>query len=197
MYKRDDGIVIVDPDKARGRKDLVDSCPYGAMWWNEELEVPQIWIFDAHLLDQGWDQPRCEQSCPTGAIKMWTGSDEAMARKVEEEDLQVLSPELATRPRVYYRNLHRFSRDFIGGTVTVLNDGVEDCLAGARVTLSKGSEVLFETDTDLFGNFKFDGLEADGSTFELEVAAAGRGSRQYSATLEQGSCYLGVLAIDD
>ena len=197
VYKRDDGIVIVDPEKARGRRDLVDSCPYGAMWWNEELEVPQIWIFDAHLLDQGWDQPRCQQSCPTGAITMWTGPDDAMARKKEEEQLQVLSPELDSRPRVYYRNLHRFDKEFIGGTVTAVVDGVEDCVAGARVTLSRGGAVLAETETDLFGNFKFDGLEGGGSSFEVDVDVAGRDSLQRSVTLEQGSRYLGVMTLAD
>ena len=32
VKKRDDGIVIIDPEKAVGRKDIVDSCPYGAIW---------------------------------------------------------------------------------------------------------------------------------------------------------------------
>ena len=36
VKKRDDGIVIIDPVKAKGRKDLVESCPYGHIWWNEE-----------------------------------------------------------------------------------------------------------------------------------------------------------------
>jgi Fe-S-cluster-containing dehydrogenase component len=68
VRKRDDGIIIIDPEKAKGRRDLVESCPYGAIWWNEELHLPQIWIFDAHLLDQGWKEPRCAQTCPTGSI---------------------------------------------------------------------------------------------------------------------------------
>ena len=41
VTKRDDGIVLIDPDKAKGRKDLVDACPYGHIWWNEEHQVPQ------------------------------------------------------------------------------------------------------------------------------------------------------------
>ena len=69
VKKRDDGIVIIDPVKAKGRKDLVESCPYGHIWWNEEAQLPQIWPFDAHLLDQGWKQTRAQQACPTGAIK--------------------------------------------------------------------------------------------------------------------------------
>ena len=39
VKKRDDGIVLIDPEKAKGRKDLVDACPYGHIWWNEEHAV--------------------------------------------------------------------------------------------------------------------------------------------------------------
>ena len=49
IKKRDDGIVIIDPVKAKGRKELVEACPYGHIWWNEELQLPQAWPFDAHL----------------------------------------------------------------------------------------------------------------------------------------------------
>jgi Fe-S-cluster-containing dehydrogenase component len=41
IQKRADGIVLIDPVKARGRRDLVDACPYGAIWWNEEENLPQ------------------------------------------------------------------------------------------------------------------------------------------------------------
>ena len=69
VKKRDDGIVLIDPDKAKGRKDLVEACPYGHIWWNEELQLPQAWTFDAHLIDGGWRQTRGQQSCPTGAMR--------------------------------------------------------------------------------------------------------------------------------
>ena len=31
IKKRDDGIVIIDPVKAKGQKEIVDACPYGAI----------------------------------------------------------------------------------------------------------------------------------------------------------------------
>ena len=37
IKKRDDGIVVIDPVKAKGQKQLVEACPYGHIWWNEEL----------------------------------------------------------------------------------------------------------------------------------------------------------------
>ena len=45
MKKRDDGIVIFDPEKSKGQRQLVDACPHGAVWWNEEKQIPQIWTF--------------------------------------------------------------------------------------------------------------------------------------------------------
>ena len=33
---RQDGIVLIDVDKAAGQKQLVEACPYGTIWWNEE-----------------------------------------------------------------------------------------------------------------------------------------------------------------
>jgi Fe-S-cluster-containing dehydrogenase component len=57
VRKRPDGIVIIDPEKSKGQKQIVDACPYGAISWNEEKQMPQHWIFDAHLLDAGWTRP--------------------------------------------------------------------------------------------------------------------------------------------
>ena len=53
VRKREDGIVIIDPEKSKGQKQIVESCPYGAISWNEEKQIPQAWPFDAHLLDEG------------------------------------------------------------------------------------------------------------------------------------------------
>jgi Fe-S-cluster-containing dehydrogenase component len=64
VRKRPDGIVIIDPVKSKGQKQIVDACPYGAVTWNEEKQIPQAWPFDAHLLDHGWTRTRAEQACP-------------------------------------------------------------------------------------------------------------------------------------
>ena len=69
IRKREDGIVIIDPVKAKGRRDLVKACPYGAIVWNEQQQLPQNWFFDAHLLDAGAAAPRCVGVCPTQAIE--------------------------------------------------------------------------------------------------------------------------------
>ena len=80
ITKRADGIVIIDPVKSKGQKQIVDACPYGAISWNEELQIPQAWIFDAHLLDEGWTKTRAEQSCAMGVFQSVKVEDAEMQR---------------------------------------------------------------------------------------------------------------------
>jgi Fe-S-cluster-containing dehydrogenase component len=174
IRKRDDGIMLIDPEKARGRKDLVDACPYGHIWWNEEFQVPQIWPFDAHLLDAGWDKTRGDQSCPTGAMRTIKAEDTEMERMALEQGLEVMRPELGTRPRVYYRNLWRYTKCFIGGTLSAEADGVVDCVEGARVRLLRDGAQVAETASDNYGDFKFDRLDENSGRYTVEVSAAGR-----------------------
>jgi Fe-S-cluster-containing dehydrogenase component len=183
IKKRADGIVIIDPDKAKGRKDLVDACPYGHIWWNDEHLVPQAFNFDAHLIDQGWQQTRGHQSCPTGAMRAIYVEDDAMARKAQDEGLEVIRPDLKTKPRVYYRNLWRYSKCFIGGSVSMEANGVVDCVEGASVRLLKGGAMVAQAATDNYGDFKFDRLDENSGDYVVEISAAGRAKKTVAAKL--------------
>jgi Fe-S-cluster-containing dehydrogenase component len=195
MYKRDDGIVMIDPDKAKGRKDLVDACPYGAIYWNEEENVPQKWFFDAHLLDQGWTKPRCVQSCPTGSLQSLHVTDNEMKETAERDNLEVLHPEWNTKPRIYYRNLYRFDKCFIGGSVLANVDGTSECIGDAEVTLSQDGHELQRTQTDDFGDFKFDQLNSDSGKYELSVGHQQLGSTSVDVHLKSESVYVGPLTL--
>ena len=196
VTKRPDGIVVIDPQRARHARHVVASCPYGAIWWNEEEQVPQLWPFDAHLLDRGWTQPRLTQVCPTGAAQALHVSDEAMAQIVTERQLQVLRPELQTRPRVYYRNLRRVQSVFVGGNVAAqLHDATLCNVEGARVALEgRGLPGGLVTATDEFGDFRFDGLPAGGGEVRVAIAHPDFGSAECVTTLES-SRYLGSLTL--
>lgn len=174
VTKRADGIVLIDPVKARGRRDLVDKCPYGAIQWNEEQQVPQIWIFDAHLLDAGWTEPRCQQACPSGALRALKVSDARMQALARDERLEVLRPELDAVPRVYYKNLRRMTKRFIAGSVVKVDAGMPDCLQGCNVTLARNGALVAQTSTDWFGDFKIDGLPDDVLSYTLTFEHAGR-----------------------
>lgn len=189
VTQRPDGIVLFDPVKAKGRRDLVDACPYDAVVWNEEEQLPQVWIFDAHLLDQGWKAPRCVQSCPTDALQAVRIEPAAMAERAQREQLEVLRPELGTKPHVYYKNLHRFQKHFVAGTVLAARQGVRGVVIGAQVRLLQSGQVLQTTKTDLFGDFKFDGL-ASGSGFFLVEVQHVLGSASVNADVQHGSVVL-------
>ncbi|MDR1297669.1 MAG: oxidoreductase, partial [Deltaproteobacteria bacterium] len=175
VRKRPDGIVLIDPEAAKGRRDIVKSCPYGHVWWNEELDVPQKWSWDAHLLDQGWKAPRPAGACGSQAFNAVKISDEEMRKRALDEGLEVLRPELDTKPRVWYKNLHRFQRDFIAGSAAIrLPDGREDCLEGAKVELWQEDKLLAETRTDWFGDFKFDNLPPDSGSYAVKIGFEGK-----------------------
>jgi Fe-S-cluster-containing dehydrogenase component len=194
VTQRPDGIVLIDPDKAKGQKHLVEACPYGHIWWNEAEQIPQAWPFDAHLLDQGWTQTRGAQSCPTGAMQVRCVEDADMQKMVADEGLEVLNPEFGTNPRVYYKNLWRYTTAFIGGSVSAEANGEVDCVEGAKVTLIKDDSKVAEATTDIYGDFKFDKLPEGSGAYTVEIEAAGHAKKTVEATLGE-SVYLGEIRL--
>src|SRR6185369_12296373 len=100
-----------------------------------------------------------QQSCPTGAMRAIKVEDDEMARMARQEGLEVMKPEAGTKPRVYYRNLWRYSKCFIGGTVAAETNDIVDCVEGANVRLTKDGRKVAETTSDNYGDFKFDKLD--------------------------------------
>ena len=197
VRKRDDGIVIIDPEKAVGRKDIVDSCPYGAIWWNEEHSVPQAWTFDAHLLDRGWQAPRCVQSCPTGALRSVKVTDAEMAAILNDEELEEFRPDLETKPRVFYKNLYRYNKVFVAGEVLGSLNGIIDCVANARIDLYLNEARLASTETDEFGEYKIDGLDAKSGTCELRISHNRFSTKTISIALDEQSIVVDSVLLDN
>ena len=173
VKKRDDGIVIIDPVKSKGQKQIVESCPYGHVWWNEQLQIPQAWNFDAHLLDNGWTQTRGGQVCPTGAMKAIRIDDADMRDMAKAESLEPMKPELGTKPRVWYRNLWRYSTAFVAGSVSREANGIVDCVEGADVRLLRDGKVVATAKTDNYGDFKFDRLAENSGACVVEIVHGG------------------------
>lgn len=195
VVKRADGIVLIDPVKAKGRRDLVDKCPHGAIHWNEERQLPQIWIFDAHLLDAGWTEPRCQQACPTGAYRALKVSDEDMRALAREEGLEVSRPELGTAPRVYYKNLQRMNRRFVAGSVVKVEGGAPDCLPGCTVTLLRNGAQVAQTSTDWFGDFKIDGLADETLSYALVFEHPGHEAVRKTVQTDVAGKSVGVVSL--
>jgi Fe-S-cluster-containing dehydrogenase component len=196
VAKRPDGIVLIDPVKAKGRHDIVASCPYGAIHWNQESQLPQHWTFDAHLLDGSWKEPRATQVCPTGALKALRVDDAELAAVATEGGYAALKPELKTKPRVLYRNLHRFEKAFVGGTVLRRVEGVLDCLEGAVALLLNDGKEIGSATSDAFGDFKIDGADPGSGVHEVRITAPGFRPAVRTATLGE-SIYLGEIELED
>ena len=165
IYKRDDGLVIIDPEKCTGCKLCVDTCPYGAIYFNETLSLAQKCTGCAHLLDDGWKEPRCVDVCPTGALKFGEASD--LKDLIESAD--PFSPELDLQTKVHYLHL---PRKFVAGT---LYDPLEkEVVIDAKCTLTDmTSDEIFEAETDHFGDFWFRGLKDD-RDFSLKIEKDGK-----------------------
>ena len=194
ISRRDDGIVLIDQDKAKDNRHLLMACPYGQIWWNDAERTAQMCTFCAHLIDQGWKQTRCVQACPTGALQVEFIDDEAMERKVKAEGLEQLRPEFGARPQVYYKNLYRFNTCMLAGSVAVQKDGILDCLPGVEIALFHEGRQIAKTLTDTFGDFRFDRL-ASGKAYKVQIAAKGKETKTVSVEkMEKGSS-LGTILI--
>jgi len=164
IYKREDGIVIIDPEKCAGHRNCIDACPYGVIYFNEDLNIAQKCTSCAHLLDNGWSKPRCADVCPTEAIKFGEES--------EFTDLivgaEVIRPELGLKPRVYYLNI---MKRFVAGTV--YDPQQKEVVIGAICTLTdtRSGEKL-TVSTDNFGDFWFKGLPDNGG-YNLHIEKDG------------------------
>jgi hypothetical protein len=102
------------------------------------------------------------------AIKL---DDDEMQHMAREQKLEVMKPELNAKPRVYYRNLWRYSKCFIGGTISANSGECVDCVEGAKVRLMKDNLAVAETVSDNFGDFRFDRLDENSGRYVVEVSA--------------------------
>ncbi len=109
--------------------------------------------------------------------------DDAMAKIAREQALEIMKPELGTKPRVYYKNLWRYSTCFIGGSVSAQANGAVDCVEGASVRLLKSGAMVAETATDNYGDFKFDRLDENSGEYVVEISAAGQAKKAVTAKL--------------
>ena len=195
ITKRPDGIVIIDPIKAKGQRQIVDACPFDAVFWNEEKQLPQAWPFDAHLLDTGWTEPRAATACPTGAIKAVKVEDAEMASIRAHDGLEELDPAAAVKPRVWYRNLHLFNKCVIAGSVAAQIKGKDECVAGAKVSLRHGSAVAGETETDAFGDFRLDRLDPGSGGYTLTISHDGFATKTVEVSLGERSVTLDTIRL--
>ncbi len=189
IYRRPDGIVLIDPEKAKGNKELVKTCPYRLIEWNEELEVAQKCIFCAHLLDAGEPEPRCVESCPSGALVFGDLDDpaSAVARLVATGATEVLHPEFAMGEKVTYRHL---PKKFVAGTV--IYGDIDEVAKDVEVVLT-GNGTTQTVKTNGFGDFEFEGL-AENTDYTVKIAVPGYKAASLTTKTSKDQ-YLGEIVL--
>jgi Fe-S-cluster-containing dehydrogenase component len=189
VYRTKEGIVIIDPIKAKGQKQIVNGCPYRVIEWNEELQLPQKCNFCAHMLAQGEKVPRCVESCPSGAMIFGDLDDpkSEVAKLVASGKTEALHPEFGMKEQVRYIAL---PRKFVSGTV--IYGDVDECAVGTKVTLIGNGDTK-ETKTNDFGDFEFEGLP-DNTAYTVKIDASGYTTKSVKAkTLKD--VYLGEIVL--
>jgi NAD-dependent dihydropyrimidine dehydrogenase PreA subunit len=161
--------VLIDPEKAVGQREIVSSCPYRVIFWNEEKQVPQKCTFCAHLLDAGWKEPRCVEACPTQALIFGDMLDphSEVSKLRAAEAIEELHPEYGMKPLVNYLGL---PKPFVAGEI-VLADATQLPAEGVNILLRRGEKIIATT-TDNYGDFEFDSLETN-VEYVLSVAHPG------------------------
>jgi tetrathionate reductase subunit B len=186
IYKREDGIVIIDPTKCKGNKSCIEACPYeNVIFFSDELNITQKCTFCAHLLDDGWKEPRCVEACPTGAYTF--GEEKNLNDLIAKAE--VLKPELATKPRVYYIGL---PKRFIAGTV--YDPEADEVLINTKVTITNtDNHASVTVMTDDFGDFWVDGLKK--GNYSVKIEKEGYFSKELEADTTNKDINLGDIAI--
>jgi len=185
IYKREDGIVIIDPGRCAGNKRCKDACPYGVIYFNRDLNISQKCTFCAHLLDKGWKEPRCVDVCPTGALRF--DNEDKLGDLLE--GAEILLPESKTKPRVYYKGI---PRKFIAGAL--YDSEREECLEGAKITLTdRTTGEKSSTVSDDFGDFWVEGLGV--GTFSLIIEKEGYQTKEIPAISTEMDVNLGDIEL--
>lgn len=174
VYRREDGLVLIDPKKAKGQKQIVDACPYHVVYWNETLQIPQKCTGCAHLLDgdEPIKVPRCVDNCHLNVIQF--GEED----ELDLEGAEVLHPEYGTKPHVFYKGL---PKKFIAGTL--YDPEKKEVVIGATVTAANKDQGVYIAETDDWGDFWLRDLpDAD---WELRIACNGKTLTKDVSTVEE------------
>lgn len=102
-YSRPDGIVLINPHRCIGCKYCMASCPYGVRYVNPLRKYVEKCYFCHHRIDAGL-QPACVETC-LGRARIFGDINDPkseISQLIATNPVQILKPEMATRPQVYY-----------------------------------------------------------------------------------------------
>ena len=103
IYRRPDGIVLIDEEKCNGCQMCLESCPYGVMIYDPEKDKVWKCSLCAHRIDQGLE-PFCVVCCEMEAIFGGDVNDAeaTVCEMMRAKKAHPLKAELGTDPAVRY-----------------------------------------------------------------------------------------------
>lgn len=105
-FKREDGIVMINPHTCIGCRYCMAACPYAVRYLHPIQRIVQKCSFCSHRVDQRL-KPACVEACATGARifgNLLDPNDPATILK-NTQSVQVIKPEMGTRPNIFYIGL--------------------------------------------------------------------------------------------
>jgi tetrathionate reductase subunit B len=101
-----DGVVLVDGQHCIGCGYCVQACPYGSRFINPETHTADKCTLCYHRITKGL-MTACVEICPVGARRLGDreNPDDEVVEILATRRVEVLQPELLTRPNCYYLGL--------------------------------------------------------------------------------------------
>lgn len=179
IYRREDGLVIINPDKCTGCGKCAEACYYDdVIYMNDSLKIAQKCTGCAHLLDNGDTMPRCVDACPTDALQ-WVDESQVGEAKPLVSDVGA---------KVFYKNI---PGKFIAATVY---DPVEkEVIIGGKCELTDG-ETTWTAETDSYGDFWFKDLKV--GVYKLTISYPGFQSLVFDGLITEKDINLGDLPME-
>ena len=197
VYKRPDGIVIIDPEKAKGQKQIVDACPIGAIYWNEELQLPQKCTMCAELLDDpdypGFE-PRCVEACPNQALVFGdlADPDSEISKLIAANKVTQLKELGNMGSSVVHLNI---PGKFLAGTVADPEE-LEEVGIGAKVKVTcEECGTTYETETNWAGDWEVEDLP-EGKSWTVDITFPGFKPVCYKGERTDHDHYVGITYLE-
>jgi nitrate reductase beta subunit len=104
IYKRDDGIVLIDQDRCMGHRHCIEACPYSMIFFNPVTQKSEKCIECFPRVESGI-APACNRQCVgrTRAYGYLDDEDSQVHQLAKKWKVALpLHPEYGTEPNVYY-----------------------------------------------------------------------------------------------
>ncbi|MFC1846264.1 4Fe-4S dicluster domain-containing protein [Chloroflexota bacterium] len=165
IYRKGNGVILIDPEKCDGCKACVNACPYNIIFYNDDRNICQKCTLCIHRLEEG-KEPACVDACPSSVFIF--GEESMILEEVKKRGAKQMNSEYKLEPRTYYIGLPSPS---LAGHV-IDEQSLMD-IPDAAVTISdiKTSDVI-SCKSDIAGNFLADSLSIN-AVYSIKMESKG------------------------